>query len=159
MARQEQQAQAEQSRGLPALGRASIHRRARKEGSVRINTMEILARKVNRQRRVGLPTLLAKRSGIEPKRWVTVGPAKGSLWTLQVKPVDPPKESWSVRDPYRPRRVTKVMQVTVPKPWMEKVGLKPEGWVFLSSLGEGRGLRMTPQARTRLRQRRVGRES
>jgi bifunctional DNA-binding transcriptional regulator/antitoxin component of YhaV-PrlF toxin-antitoxin module len=109
--------------------------------------MEILARRVNRQRRVGLPTSLAKRSGIEPKRWVTVGPAEGSQWALLVKPVDPPQESGPVRDPDRPRLVTKVMQVTVPKPWMDKVGLKPEEWVFLSSLGEGKGLRMTPQAK------------
>lgn len=118
-----------------------------------------MARRVNRQRRVGLPTLLAKQSGIEPKRWVTVGPAEGSLWALLVKPVDPPQESWSIRDPHRPRLVTKVMQVTVPKPWMDKVGLKPNEWVFLSSLGEGKGLQMTPQAMTRLRQKRAGREN
>lgn len=117
-----------------------------------------MSRRVSRQRRVGLPTSLAKRSGIEPKQWVTIGPAEGRQWALLLKPVDPPQATQPVRDPDRPRRVTKVMQVTVPKPWMDKVGLKTEEWVFLTSLGEGKGLQMIPQSTAQLRQRRAGRE-
>ena len=114
--------------------------------------MKVISRQVNRQRRIALPAAMAKRSGIEPEGWVTIAPADSRNWALLVCPVKAPSEapSGDLRDPDRPRRVTKVMQVTVPKPWMDQVGLKPSELVFLSSLGPGRGLRLVPQATTRL---------
>lgn len=121
--------------------------------SVKIIIMEVSSRRVNRQRRVALPAAMAKRSGIQPEKWVTIEPADDRDWALLVCPVEVPGEgpSGDLRDPHRPRRVTPVMQVTVPKPWMDRVGLKPCEWVFLSSLGADRGLRLVPQATTRLR--------
>ena len=111
--------------------------------------IEVISRRVNRQRRVGLPLSLAKRSGIEPRHWVTVYPAETQRWTLLVCPVDAPVDRAAIRDPDRPRRVTAVMQVTVPRPWMDLVELKPDQWVFLTSLGPGQGLSIVPQAKVR----------
>jgi len=62
-----------------------------------------------------------------------------------------------MRDPDRPRLVTRVMQVTVPKPWMDQVGLNTEEWVFLTSLGSDQGLQMVPQAKTKVREMGAGR--
>lgn len=121
--------------------------------SVRINTMEV-ARRVNDKRRVGLPTVMAMVSGIRPKEWVAVGLADDRQWSLVLKPVPAPEDPSGAarRDPVRPRKVTEVMQVTLPKALMEQVGMKPDDWVFVSSLGENRGMRVVPQSKVRLRE-------
>lgn len=122
--------------------------------SVSINTMEVVARRVSEKRRVGLPMELAVLSGIGPKAWVSVGLAEGQRWALEVTPVPTPKDPGAAarRDPDRPRMVTEVMQVTLPKALMEEVGMKPDDWVFVSSLGESRGMRVVSQAKVRLRE-------
>ncbi|MGK2881958.1 MAG: AbrB/MazE/SpoVT family DNA-binding domain-containing protein [Mycobacterium sp.] len=115
--------------------------------------MEV-SRRVNAKRRVGLPLDLARWSGIKAKEWVDVGLADDRRWALVLIPVAAPEDQASAgrRDPVRPRQVTEVMQVTLPKPLMEKIGLQPDDWVFLSSLGQGLGMRVVPQAKVRLRE-------
>jgi bifunctional DNA-binding transcriptional regulator/antitoxin component of YhaV-PrlF toxin-antitoxin module len=115
--------------------------------------MEV-SRRVNEKRRVGLPMELAVLSGIRPKVWVTVGLADDRRWALVLTPVPAPDDPRAAprRDPVRPRMVTEVMQVTLPKPLMEQVGMKPDDWVFVSSLGEDRGMRVVPQAKVMLRE-------
>jgi len=121
--------------------------------SVSLNTMQV-SRRVNEKRRVGLPMELATLSGIRPKVWVRVGLAEDRRWALVLTPVPAPEDpggaAW--RDPARPRKVTEVMQVTLPKALMEQVGMKPDDWVFVSSLGENRGMRVVPQSKIRLRE-------
>lgn len=112
------------------------------------------ARRINERRRVGLPKSLAAWSGISPETWVAVGLADDRRWALDLRPVPIPGDSdaMPLRDPLRPRMVTTVMQVTLPKALMEEVGLKPADWVFLNSLGENRGMRVVPQSKVRLRE-------
>ena len=90
---------------------------------------------------------------------MTVRPAEGRRGALLVKPVDAPSNAHATRDPDRPRLVTRVMQVTVPKQWMDQVGLNPEEWVFLTSLGSDQGLQMVPQAKKSGRKMEVRREN
>lgn len=124
-----------------------------RDNSVSLNTMEV-SRRVNEKRRIGLPLELAARSGIKPKVWVTVGLADDRRWALVLTPVPTPEDPGAAarRDPVRPRLVTEVMQVTLPKALMEQVGMKPDDWVFVSSLGESRGMRVVPQSKVRLRE-------
>ncbi|MFT3834960.1 MAG: hypothetical protein QM711_16860 [Micropruina sp.] len=107
--------------------------------------MEVVARQVNHQRRLGLPRKLALLSGIEPGRFVTVGPAVACQAALAITPASADADAGSRRDPDRPRRVTSVLQVTIPKPYMERVGLEVEDWVFVGSLGIDAGLLLQPQ--------------
>jgi bifunctional DNA-binding transcriptional regulator/antitoxin component of YhaV-PrlF toxin-antitoxin module len=118
-----------------------------------MNTMEV-SRRVNEKRRVGLPMELAVLSGIRPRVWVTVGLADDRRWALVLTPVPAPDDPGAAarRDPVRPRMVSEVMQVTLPKLLRERVGMKPDDWVFVSSLGQDRGMRVVPQAKVMLRE-------
>lgn len=113
-----------------------------------------MAKRVSGKRRIGLPYELARWSGITPQSWVHVGVARDRRWALLVTPAEAPRDaaSFAVRDVNRPRRVTEVLQVTMPKPLMEQVGMRPDEWVFVSSLGEGRGMRIMPQSKVTLRE-------
>lgn len=115
--------------------------------------MEV-SRRVNGQRRVSLPVELAAACGISSRSWVSVGIGQDRKWALVVRAVPAPLDpgSAAVRDPDRPRMVTKVMQVTLPKVLMEHVGMRPGDWVFVGPLGEGRGLRVVSQSKVRLRE-------
>lgn len=70
--------------------------------------------------------------------------------SLRISPVSATSEERGVRDASRPRRVTAVLQVTLPKPHMERIGLQINEWVFLSSLGANRGLLLQPQRAVQL---------
>lgn len=107
--------------------------------------MEVVARQVNRQRRLGLPRRLALWSGIEPGRLVTVAPSVAGEAGLKITPASTDVNVGAIRDPDRPRRVTSVLQVTIPKPYMERVGLEVQDWVFVRSLGIDAGLLLQPQ--------------
>lgn len=100
---------------------------------------------MNHQRRLGLPRKLALRSGIEPGRLVTVAPSVACEAGLAITPASAGADVGSRRDPDRPRRVTSVLQVTIPKPYMERVGLEVKDWVFVRSLGIDAGLLVHPQ--------------
>ncbi len=100
---------------------------------------------MNRQRRVGLPRKLALRSGIEPGRLVNVAPSMAAEAGLAITPAGVDGGVGARRDPDRPRLVTRVLQVTIPKPYMERVGLEVEDWVFVRSLGTDAGLVLQPQ--------------
>lgn len=107
--------------------------------------METIARRVNGQRRVGLPCRMARWSGIRALHWVEVRAHGRGKKSLRVVPVPPPSAKGDMRDASRPRMVTKVWQVTLPKEWMDQAGWSPGQWVSLTSLGANKGLRLSAQ--------------
>lgn len=110
------------------------------------NTMETIIRQVNPKRRVGLPSRLARWSGIGAERWVEVRGNGARKKSLRVVPVSAPTTRGAPRDPNRPRKVTAVWQVTLPKEWMDQAGWKADQWVSLTSLGANQGLRLSARA-------------
>lgn len=112
--------------------------------------MQAVARRVNGQRRVGLPKLMALPSGIEPGGFVTVSPSSSNQHGLVISPTGTPPVVGALRDPGRPRMVTTVLQVTLPQAQMERIGLAVNQWVFLRSLGAGAGLLLEPQSAVEL---------
>ena len=84
-------------------------------------------------------------TGIVAGGYVTVRVARNCWWTLMVQPVSAPGTEQARRDPSRPRRVTPVLQVSLPAPLMRQVDLACGQWVFLSLDSLRSGIRVMPQ--------------
>jgi bifunctional DNA-binding transcriptional regulator/antitoxin component of YhaV-PrlF toxin-antitoxin module len=137
---------------------SSLHALECEGNSASLSTMQI-SRRVTGKRRIGLPEEMASLSGIGPNSWLRVALASDRRWALELIPVPQPDDpvSAGLRDPDRPRMVTEVLQVTLPKALMDQVGMKPDDWVFISSVGASRGMRVIPQSKVTLRETRVQR--
>lgn len=109
-----------------------------------------VVRKINAQRRVGLPSLMATYVGISAKKYVHVSRAKPESPSLLVSPTDQESRGFPRRDADRSRRVTATLQVGLPAPLMDGLGLERGHLVFVSSAGQDSGVLVTPQQRARL---------
>jgi len=109
-----------------------------------------VVRRINAQRRVGLPSGMATYVGISAKEFVHVSRASPDSPSLLVSPTPEDSGGFPRRDVTRSRRVTATLQVGLPQPLMDGLGLERGHFVFVSPAGESAGVFVTPQQRARL---------
>lgn len=111
-------------------------------------TGALAARQVSPLRRIGLPKRLAGPSGISPLGYVVLTRPRNARLTLMVRASEG-GDGGGLRDPGRPRRVSKTWQVTLPAKLMDGVGLSVWDWVYVARSPNGRSLRLLPAASMR----------